>query len=206
MELPDDINFPCTSERLAVFLNDAVTLLGVDVQGSPETVMALNFLPQDFAHRLAAYDRETTAKEEKRIAAKIKTHADALAKMLEDAPERVKNHLGFWLGGLDHHQPDAPFEPDSRWQVRTPRTIDTAHLYIGALGHLAGTFAEASLPQPAVTPQRWLINRAVELALRCHKTKEDGLALAKMGYFAVAGHEPKEAEWGIHAKKRKIKG
>lgn len=204
--MPDEIKFPCKSERLTVFLDDAITLLGVDKQGSPEMVMALSLLPQDFAHRLAAYDRETTAKEEKRIAAKIKTHADALAKLLEDAPERVKNHLGFWIGGLEHRQPGAPFEPDSRWQIRKPRTIDTAQLYIGALGQLAGAFAGASLPQPAVSPQQWLVNRAVELALKSHKTKEDGLALAKMGYFAVAGHEPREEEWGVHAKKRKIKG
>ena len=188
-----------------MFLDMAIALLGVDANDKPQLVMALNILPQDFAHRLADCDRGTTAKEEKRIAAKIKTHSDALAKLLEEAPERLKNHLGFWLSGLEHRQRGAQVEPDSRWQVRKPRTIDTAHLYVGALGQIAGTFAGASLPKPASTPQSWLIKRSVELALRCGKTKDDGLTLAKMGYHAATGHDPKAIDWGVYDKTHKIK-
>jgi len=200
MDLPDEIKFPCDKVRLSAFLDEAIALLGVDVNENSVMAMDLNILPQDFAHRLAAYDRETTAKEEKRIASKIKTHADALAKLLEDAPWRVKNHLGFWLGGLERHQPDTPFKPDTHWEGRHPRTIDTVQGYVLAVGLFAGTFAEGSLPKPATTPQRWLLNRAMTLALRCGKTLDEGVKLAGMAHWVVFGKKPKGDDWGNYEK------
>jgi len=89
-----------------------------------------------------------------------------------------------------------PFEPDSRWQIRKPRTIDRTRDYLEGLMLFARDYADQPMDKKAMTAQRAMIRRAVELAKRCGKTVEVGWDLAKLAHRAATGRDPDGDEWG----------
>lgn len=197
LHLPESVKFPCTPERLRTYMEEAVTLLSLGAEADPVLVLRINNLPQSYYHQSVVWDRDTTAKEEKRIAKSMEKKAAELWVLLDQAPDRLEKYLGFWVGGVEARSLDDPSDliPDPKWEVREPRKIDRARQYIAAIRDSAHKFVENPLPKPEKSPQRVMLEQAVQIAKLCGKTKEVGLELARKAHWAATGVAP-EAGWG----------
>jgi hypothetical protein len=72
-------------------MEEAVTLLSLGAEADPVLVLRINNLPQSYYHQSVVWDRDTTAKEEKRIAKSMEKKAAELWVLLDQAPDRLAN-------------------------------------------------------------------------------------------------------------------